>query len=138
MYYLGLKIIFISCFVLSSQQQVISSDFETALETFGVTALLSRTIQLCKASGCPKDFHNQLLSFRSSWQWIEIRRIKAKNPDLDMRSAYNLYVLCSLLRSPDSMPSGKAGVEAVLSGTCCSPWTAVISRDFLGAFSDQP
>ncbi len=117
-------------------EQVVANDFDSALQVFGITALLSRIIQLSTGSGCPKDFLDQLLSFRSSWQWIEIRRIRAKNPDLDMRSAYNLYVLCSLLSSPNELPTGKAGVEAVLSGPSCSPWAAVISREAMGAFTD--
>ena len=111
-------------------------DFEAALETFGITALLSRSIQLCKAAGCPKDFLEQLLDFRTSWQWVEIGRIRKRNKDLDRRAAFNLYILCSLLRAPDQLPKDKLHADKLLQGPTCSPWASVIARSGLGAFKD--
>jgi hypothetical protein len=124
-------------FFLCVLVQVRSTDFQSALEAFGVTALLSRIIQLSTGSGCPKDFLKLLLSFRSAWQWMEIKRIKTRHPDLDMRTAHHMYVLCSLLHPPQQgLPVGKVRIAEVLSGPFCSPWTAVIAREGLGAFSD--
>ena len=118
--------------------QIVPKDFETALQTFGATALLQRIIQLCTVSGCPKDFLAQLKGFRTSWRWREVERIRKSSPDLDTRTAFNLYSLCSLLHPQRDMPVGKTKVDAILSGPLCSPWAAVLALDAMGAFNDPP
>jgi hypothetical protein len=115
---------------------VIPNDFESALDSFGASALLFRTIQLCR--DCPKPLRRLLIDFRQNWQWLELERIRKSGPDITMRTAYTMYVLCSLLDPPEEMPfdSGKAGsaLDALAQSPLCSPWTAVIPLDGVGAF----
>lgn len=115
---------------------MIPNDFESALDSFGASALLFRTIQLCR--DCPKPLRRLLIDFRQNWQWLELERIRKSGPDITMRTAYTMYVLCSLLDPPEEMPfdSGKAGsaLDALAQSPLCSPWTAVIPLDGVGAF----
>ena len=57
-----------------------------------------------------------------------------------MRTAYALYVLCSLLDPPDELPvADKARAEAILyDSEYCSPWTAVLALSSIGAFDMPP
>lgn len=113
--------------------QVISGDFQSALLAFGAAALLFRAIQLCE--DCPAEFWNQLLSFRQNWQLIEIERIRANSMrgEGHMRTAHTQYLMCSMLQPPDDLPSDKAA-DAIESAELCSPWTAVLPLDSVGAF----
>lgn len=108
-------------------------DFETALSTVGVNALTSRVIQLCSVEMRPV-----LKDFRRSWQMLEIDRIRTKTPGLKMLSAHSLYTLCNLLDPPETLPDDPKAATDVLAGPLCSPWTAVISLSYLGAFTDDP
>ena len=111
--------------------QVRDNDFESALETFGIDALLFRSMQLCPESMSPvfKDF-------RVSWRWLEIDRIRRKTPGLTMRTAQGLYLLCKLLNPPVDLPQEKGLADRLLNGPRCSPWTAVLALRELGAFTD--
>jgi hypothetical protein len=80
---------------------------------------------------------SQLRDFRESWQWLELDRVRTHTPGLDMRSARVLYILCVLLDPPADLPQDKPGVDGVLGGPCCSPWTAVLALRELSAFSDR-
>ncbi len=110
---------------------MVSGDFESALRVFGASALLFRSIQLC-----PRELQLQLKDFREQRQWREIDNARRTTPGLDMRTAFGLYVLCSLLDPPDVLPVGdKAQSEAILfDSDYCSPWTAVLALSGIGAF----
>lgn len=112
--------------------QILDKDFESALEVFGINALLYRSVHLA-----PVCMLSQLKDFRESWQWLELDRIRTHTPGLDMRSARVLYILCCLLDPPDELPNSKDGADALLMGPCCSPWTSVLALRSLGAFSDR-
>lgn len=107
-------------------------DFEAALETFGVTALMSRSIQLS-----PEVMRPMLKDFCRNWQRLEIDRIRTKGDGLSMTSAYTLYTMCNLLDPPDEIPDDKAVAAGVLAGPVCSPWVAALSLAYLGAFTDD-
>ncbi len=116
---------------LKPNTQAIRGDFESALRTFGASALLSRSVQLCS-----RELKTLLKDFREQRQWREIDNARRTTPGLDMRTAYALYVLCSLLDSPVDLPLGnKARTEAILfNSDYCSPWTAVLALSGIGAF----
>lgn len=119
-----------------SGRQVLDHDFQSALNSFGASALLFRTTQLC--ADCPQAFRTQLEDFRRNWQWLELDRIRKSGQNLTMRSAYTLYVLCCMLEPPDTMPfdSGKPGsaIEDLARADMCSPWASVLPLDSVGAF----
>lgn len=78
-----------------------------------------------------------LRDFRSSWQGLEVDRIRTKDKGLTMASAKILYTLCCLLDPPELLPDDKAAAAALLRGQLCSPWTSVLGLDALGAFTDD-
>ena len=104
---------------------------------FGINALLFRLIDLCQ--GYPQEFLGQLKDFRASWQWREIERVRLSHPGFETKSAFRMYYLCSLLNPPnDDRPMIKELEDAVFSiREYCSPWTAVLSLDAIGAFQYQ-
>ncbi len=112
---------------------MLDSDFNSAINSFGASALLFRTIQLCR--DCPQSFRGQLNDFRKNWQWIELERIRKGGKHLTLRAAYTIYIFCCLLDPPDELPFDKGGViEGLAGGDLCSPWTAVLPLDAVGAF----
>ena len=119
------------------QKQVVPHDFESALRAFGASALLSRSIQLCR--DCPPEFRAQLNDFRQSWQWIEIDNIRKNDKHLTLRSAHTTYLLCSLLEPPVVMPGEKSSsIDDLWQADFCSPWTAVIPLESVGALEVDP
>ena len=50
-----------------------------------------------------------------------------------MRTAHTQYLMCSMLQPPDDLPSDKAA-DALDNAELCSPWTAVLPLDSVGAF----
>jgi hypothetical protein len=112
------------------------NDFQSALNSFGAAALLSRSIQLCR--DCPQEFRTQLQDFKQSWQWLELERIRRGGQNFTMRAAYTHYVLCCMLFPPDTLPydSGKQrnALESLAQAELCSPWTAVLPLESVGAF----
>jgi hypothetical protein len=118
--------------------QTVKNDFQSALGKFGISALLFRVIDLC--AGYPASFFDQLLSFRSSWQWREIERVRLTHQGYSSRSAYRLYYLCTLLHPPDEAetPLIKELEDVVFQiRDYCSPWTSVLALDAIGAFRYQ-
>lgn len=116
---------------------MIRHDFESALRAFGASALLYRIVQLCK--DCPIEFRAQLNDFRQSWQWVEIDHIRRNTPKLTLRAAHTIYLMCSLLDPPDIVPGDKGDVvEKLWQSEFCSPWTAVLPLDNVGAFEVMP
>ncbi len=109
------------------------TDFESALGTVGVNVLTARLLQMCSVEMRPI-----LKDFRRSWQMLEIDRIRTKTPGLKMLSAHTLYTLCNLLDPPELLPEDPKAASEVLAGPLCSPWSAVISLSYLGAFTDDP
>jgi hypothetical protein len=107
------------------------------LRAFGASALLSRAIQLCR--DCPPEFRAQLNDFRQSWQWIEIDNIRKNDRHLTLRSAHTTYLLCSLLEPPAIMPGEKtSSADELWQADFCSPWTAVIPLESVGALEVDP
>jgi hypothetical protein len=116
--------------------QAVKNDFQSAVGKFGINALLFRLIDLCQ--GYPPEFYNQLLSFRSSWQWREIERVRLANKGLEAKEAYRLYFLCTLLFPPtQDLPKELEEELLFQNREYCSPWTSVIPLENVGAFRYQ-
>lgn len=112
-------------------------DFQSAVDKFGINAMLFRIIDLCE--GYPASFRNKLVDFRAGWQWREIARVRHANPELDARGAHRLYYLCTLLNAPDNIPDVPELADAVLDlHDFCCPWNSVISLEGVGAFDEHP
>ena len=119
-----------------SFEQTVKNDFQSALGKFGISALLFRVIDLC--AGYPASFFNQLLSFRSSWQWREIERIRLGHPGYTAKAAYRLYFLCNMLDAPYDDDGGDLDIFEIVDKTSfCSPWVSVMPLDAVGAFRYQ-
>lgn len=56
-----------------SRAQLNECDFQSALNEFGINALLFRITRLCK--DYPAAFRNQLLDFRANWQMREVSQV---------------------------------------------------------------
>lgn len=126
-----------TCFfrVTPSRAQATRNDFQSAVGKFGINALLFRLIDLCE--GYPPEFLGQLKDFRASWQWREIERVRLANPGLDVRAAFRLYYLCSLLFPPDESLLKEFQDAVFETREYCSPWNSVMSLDAIGAFRYQ-
>lgn len=110
---------------------MVDNDFESALETFGIDALIFRSIQLC-----PTVMQPILKDFRTSWRWLEIDRLR-RSTGLTMRNASGVHILCRLLDPPVHLPPDKDTAERVIRGPKCSPWSAVLALRELGAFTES-
>lgn len=128
--------LFLCCFVhfIYGGLQIRENDFESALETYGVDALLFRVMRLCHQS-----IRYFLVSFRNSWRAHEIDRVRRKNQErgLTLRSAAILVGLCRLLDPPIVLPADKSVLDITLRGLKCCPWTSVLALRELGAFTDD-
>ena len=117
---------------MHSHAQIKENDFESALQTFGVQALLYRVMRVCNRIMLPL-----LTNFRRSWQLLEIDRVRRKNPGLTMGSASALVGFCRLLDPPEEFPNEKGVAEVLLRGPRCSVWNSVLALRELGAFTDD-
>lgn len=107
------------------------------LGKFGVNALMHRITRLCK--DYPKEFYNQLLSFRSNWQWLEINRVRSNSKALTSVAAYRQYHLCLIMDAPDELPESKEETEILFEeARYCSYWNAVLALDNIGALQEDP
>jgi hypothetical protein len=112
--------------------QIRPQDFESALETFGIRALLERVIRISH-----NEMQPMLKSFRRSWSLLEIDRVRIKSPGLTMRSASVLVALCHALYPPNEYPQDKLSMDALTHGPRCSVWASVLALRELGAFTDD-
>ena len=108
-------------------------DFDSALSTFGIHAMLARVMRLCNVEMLPL-----LTSLRRAWTTLEIDRVRMNIDGLTMSSASVLLALCRLLSPPMDLPQDKAGANAVMRGPRCSVWNAVLAQRELGAFTNKP
>jgi hypothetical protein len=116
---------------------MVSTDFQSGLGKFGISALLFRITRLCQ--NYPDAFRRQLLDFRANWQWLEVERVQASNRGLQPLAAYQLYHLCCLLDPPARLPDSKEEVDTLfLNVEFCSPWASVLALDAIGALRDAP
>ena len=113
------------------RRQIKENDFDTALELFGIDALLHRVSRLCVDEMKPV-----LRDFRVSWNMIEVDRMRRKNGWSSLRQAKLVMTLCRLLEPPTSIPEQKGGLEELMRAPQCSPWTSVLAMRDLGAFTD--
>lgn len=112
------------------------NDFQSALDRFGINAMLCRLMDLCK--GYPPAFMRQLEDFRTSWQWREIERIRLGHPGYTAKAAYRLYFLCNMLDAPYGDDGGDLDIVEIADKTSfCSPWASVMPLDAVGAFRYQ-
>ena len=120
-----------------ARAQATRNDFQSAVGKFGINALLFRLIDLCQ--GYPAAFLSQLKDFRSSWLWREIERVRLAHPGYEIKSAFRLYYLCSLLNPPNDDGTFLKEVEDQVFAIreYCSPWTSVMSLEAIGAFRYQ-
>ena len=111
------------------------NDFDSNLREFGATALMFRSIQLCKHY--PKDLKDELKDFRRVWQWKEIENVQRARPELDIRSSHTLYSLCTLMNVPAQLPNNQEDMQALLArSSTCSPWTSLLALKKLKAFRE--
>ena len=115
-----------------SLRRVDHNDFDSAMTQFGINALSFRVIQLCK--DYPVYLKHMLKDFRNSWQYREMYNIKKKYQTMDMKTAYTLYTLSTLLHPPLKMPYSDKERRVILNGPKCSPWTSVLPLKFQKAF----
>jgi hypothetical protein len=115
--------------------QATRNDFQSAVGKFGINALLFRLIDLCE--GYPDEFLRQLKDFRASWQWREIERVRLAHPGIQIKAAFRLYYLCSLLFPPEEDGDPFKDEAVFAQDQFCSPWNAVMSLDAIGAFRYQ-
>jgi hypothetical protein len=116
--------------------QVTRNDFQSALDRFGINAMLCRLMDLCE--GYPAAFMRQLEDFRTSWQWREIERIRLGHPGYTAKAAYRLYFLCNMLDAPYDDDGGDLDIFEIVDKTSfCSPWVSVMPLDAVGAFRYQ-
>lgn len=111
--------------------QIKEHDFDTALELFGIDALLYRVSRLCVDEMKPV-----LRDFKTSWNLVEIDRVRRKNGWSSLRHATLVLTLCRMLDPPISIPEQKEGLDALMKAPRCSPWTSVLAMKDLGAFTD--
>ena len=116
-----------------SLRRVAYNDFDSAMAQFGINALSFRVIQLCK--DYPNYIKHMLKDFRNSWQLREIYNIKKKYPASDMKMAYAVYTLSTLLHPPLRLPDSNEARQTILNGPKCSPWTAVLPLKYQKAFA---
>ena len=111
------------------------NDLDSNLREFGATALMFRTIQLCKHY--PKALKNELKDFRRVWQWKEIENVVRSKPELDLRSAHTMYALCTLITVPARLPGTQEELQALLNRSpTCSPWASLLALKKLKAFQE--
>jgi len=118
---------------LMSANRCTFRNFDTYLIVFGVTALLSRSIQLCK--DYPDSLRSQLKDWKISWQRMEIENVRRKrNNKISLFTAHAEYAFCTLLSPPTSFPDKYADVTRVMSGPICCPWACILGLHAIGAF----
>lgn len=108
-------------------------NFDTYLRVFGVTALLSRSIQLCRSY--PEDLKAQLKDWKRSWQQMEIQNVRRKQKNkVDFFHAHAQYAFCTLLQPPAGFPQNRTDITKAMCGPNCCPWACVLSLHAVGAF----
>jgi len=115
-----------------AMQYVREDDFDSALSTYGVHAMLWRVMRLCNVELKPL-----LRSLSRAWTTLETDRVRIKNEGLTMRSASVILTLCRLLSPPVDLPQDKVAANAVMRGPRCSVWNAVLAQRELGAFTNK-
>lgn len=115
---------------------MLRTDLHAGLHRFGAGALLFRIIDLCE--GCPQAFLRQLKDFRSSWQLMEIERVRFGHKEMDFFAAQRVYFLAVMLNAPPQIPTGRdAFLVLVQSAEFASHWNAVLALWHIGAFRER-
>jgi len=115
----------IGSLVQISMLYVTPNDFDGMLAKVGVTALLSRVLQLCV--GVPDEVYGELKDLNREWQWKEIGNIRKRSKGVDALGAYTLYAFCCLRDAPDEVPRDYLKLQEVLKSERCSPWRSVLA-----------
>lgn len=111
--------------------QIRENDFDSAMETVGIDALLYRVMRLCD-----EEMRPVLRDFKTSVNLAEIDRVRRKKGWTSLRFANTVMALCRLLSPPDVMPFQKSDLDALVRASKCSCWTSVLALRELGAFKD--
>lgn len=80
-----------------ARDKVVIGSFDSVLKTFGVNAMMARTMTLCR--NYPDKIVRMFRDFITTEQWDEIDNVMKKNPGMSKRNAFISYTMCTLLVS---------------------------------------